>query len=166
MDKIIFLDIDGVLNCSKTFDESSGIKKAYNQLLKDKTDYHLLLQETLLDIDIDKLSLLKNITDLTDAKIVISSSWRLLRLYPLVEEYLITYGLPVVGTTKKMKNRGEEINNFIEENQVKRYVILDDEIFEDFTEEQKYNLVKTSFYLEGLNEEYTNDAINILGLKN
>lgn len=36
MHKIIFLDIDGVLNSNKTFEETNGLRKSYNNVLKTK----------------------------------------------------------------------------------------------------------------------------------
>ena len=168
MDKIIFLDIDGVLNCQNTFLETNGYRKAINLRLKDekKRNYdNLYFKKVLLEIDLNKIFILKKITDITGAKIVVSSSWRLLNRYPLVEEYLISLGLPIIDVTPKMNNRGEEINFYIENHHVQKYAILDDEVFPDFTEENKYNLIWTSFYQNGLTEEHINDAIKILGKK-
>lgn len=169
MEKIIFLDIDGVLNCGNTFVETNGLRKAFNIILKEVNNKDLyskiFLKEMLLEIDYNKLILLKEIVDLTGAKIVISSSWRMLMSYPLVEEYLVSLGLPIIGVTPKLNNRGEEIDSYIKENGIKNYIIIDDEVFSDFTEEQKFNLVKTNFYQDGLNEESVSEATRKLGLK-
>lgn len=54
--KVIFLDIDGVLN-SRTYDR----KRNWNEQT---------------DIDETRLPLIKEIVDATDAKIVLSSTWR------------------------------------------------------------------------------------------
>lgn len=169
MKKIIFLDIDGVLNSTKTFKENRGYEKAYNTLIKqcnDSSKLKFLRDEQLLSIDMNKVYLIKEITELTAAKIVISSSWRIHNLYPLIEEFLINQGLPIIGTTKRMSGRGEEISSYVRENNIKNYIIIDDSIFPDFTEEQKYNLVWTNFYDEGLTEECVNEAVLKLGLKN
>ena len=139
MNKIIFLDIDGVLNTTKTYEETHGVRKIYNKLIKENNDLDLMIKLQLLEIDYNKLIILKEIINKTNAKIVITSSWRLLRIYPLIEDYLIKFGLPIIGTTKKLKNRGEEIADYCNENNVKNYIIIDDEVFEDFTENQKYN---------------------------
>ena len=52
--KIIFLDVDGVLNCKSSKSRCGGF----------------------LGIDDSKVKLLKEIIDITGAKIVLSSSWR------------------------------------------------------------------------------------------
>ena len=56
--KIIFLDIDGVLN-SEMYEWSRGEDRADNR------------------IDLSRVRLLKDIVSATDAKIVLSSTWRL-----------------------------------------------------------------------------------------
>ena len=60
--KVIFLDIDGVLNSFQTF------REIYYE--------HELTGFRRVAIDIDKVKLLKEIVDNTGALIVLSSSWR------------------------------------------------------------------------------------------
>jgi len=165
MDKIIFLDIDGVLNCIETFIQTNGFRKAYINFYKNNYNIDYLFQEQMLEIDFKKVMVLKEIIEKTNAKIVVTSAWRLLRTYPLIEEKLIEIGLPIIGVTKRLKNRGEEILDYINEHEIKEYIIIDDEIFDDFTEELKYNLVQTNFYNEGLTEEHIYDVYEKLGLK-
>ena len=169
MDKIIFLDIDGVLNCDNTFKETDGLRKAYNNVMKNITDKKLYTElrfkEQLLEIDFSKIMLLKELIKLTGAKIVVTSSWRIYWYYPLFEEMLLSLGIPVIGFTKSLKNRGEEINTYVKENNIQNYIILDDEVFSDYEEEQKYNLVRTNYYQDGLNEESVLEGILKLGLK-
>lgn len=161
MEKVIFLDIDGVLNSVDTFKENKTIKNLYNKCL-DRT-YMNDLKWLLLDIDFEKLQLLKQIIEVTDAKIVISSSWKKLRLYPLVEEYLIQKGIPIIGTTKNIKSeRGKEIKTYIEENDIDNYIVLDDEIFDDYDELIINRLIKTDFYQSGLDEQHVEEAIKVL----
>ena len=166
MDKIIFLDIDGVLNTNNTFNENNGYRKQFGKILKnDCYNYELILNQLLLDIDYEKLMILKEIVDSTGAKVVITSSWRNLNTFILVEEYLINFGIPIIDCTKKLNKRGEEINNYIFDHNIKTYIIIDDEVFKDFTLEQKSNLIYTNFYNDGLTEENAYDAMHILGLK-
>ncbi len=65
--KIIFLDVDGVLNCHNTF------KKQHEKYIKTG------IWE--IEIELSKVKLLKQIVDNTNAKIVLSSTWRLSWLY-------------------------------------------------------------------------------------
>ena len=58
--KVIFLDIDGVLNSDEYVDK---VKKSDIQGIER-------------DIDIEKVKLLKRAIDETGAKVVLSSSWR------------------------------------------------------------------------------------------
>ena len=116
----------------------------------------------MLDIDLDKVFMVRDICNLTGAKVVISSTWRRSRWYPLIEERLVTLGLPIVGITPYINsNRGEEIRKYLEDNKVDDFVILDDEIFRDFNELENY-LIKTSFYEDGLTDEISREVVRIL----
>ena len=159
MEKIIFLDIDGVLNCRNTFIEKKQERVFYSKFLE-KNDYNLV-KLAMCDIDFYKLQLLKYITLETGAKIVVSSSWKNLRVYTLIEEELINKGLPIIDSTPYINNkRGAEIRKYLSENKVDDFIIIDDDIFDDYDEELLNHLVKTDFYNEGLNEEKTEEAIS------
>lgn len=164
MEKIIFLDIDGVLNCRNTFKERKEERVFYNKFLE-KNDFNLA-KISMCDIDFEKLQLLKYIVLETNAKIVISSSWKKLRYYLLIEELLINKGLPIIGVTPYINNkRGTEIKKYLVENKVENFIIMDDEIFDDYDDELINHLVKTDFYDEGLNEEKADEAINLIRKK-
>lgn len=124
--KIIFLDIDGVLNViGQGYDE-------YGQL------FHPHLVENL-----------KYIVDQTEAKIIISSSWRSSGLKAL-EEMWRYRNLPgeIIGHTpidySFLNNRGEEIEYMIDLylEGMTNYVILDDD--DDMLENQISHFVQTS----------------------
>ena len=116
----------------------------------------------MIDIDLDKVFMLRDVCTFTGAKIVISSSWRRLHDYPLTEEKLVNLGLPIVGTTPYIKgNRGEEIREYLQNNKVDTFAILDDEIFPDFYELENY-LVKTSFYDDGLTYDKVEELVRML----
>ncbi len=70
--KIIFLDIDGVLNSDEYFDKISNL------------DIQGIEQE----IDIEKVKLLKEAINETGAKVVLSSSWRYTRKGQQLKELL------------------------------------------------------------------------------
>ena len=117
---------------------------------------------TMLDIDLDKVFILRDICTLTGAKIVITSCWRRNTDYPLFEEKLTSLGIPIVGVTPYINsNRGEEIRKYLEDNEVDEFVILDDEIFRDFNELENH-LVKTSFYEDGLTYEIASEVVRTL----
>jgi len=160
MNKIIFLDIDGVLNSQNTFIDNYEYRKFFVRNMNGSTDDEI--SHIMLDIDLDKLFILRDICNLTGAKVVVSSSWRCSRYYLLIEQRLTSLGIPIVGTTPYIdSNRGEEIRKYLEENKVDDFVILDDEIFSDFNELENY-LIKTSFYEDGLNEEVSSEVVRIL----
>lgn len=157
--KIIFLDIDGVLNSNKYFTSREYYYKEHK-----KIEYTLedTIKRQLYDIDMNKLELLLKVVKITTTKIVITSSWRRLSIYPYIKKYLIEVGLPIIGETPYIEgNRGEEIRYYLKNNKVDSFVILDDEIFKDFNELIN-NLVKTSFYEEGLTIDSCNEIIKRL----
>ena len=71
--KIIFLDIDGVLNSEKSFIESHNDKLIFRKIC-DYKNLEDVLKLQLFDLDFYKIELLKKIVRETNAKIVITSS--------------------------------------------------------------------------------------------
>ncbi len=167
--KVIFLDIDGVLNDSNTF---KWCKTIYDRI-----------GIRPVEIDEEKVMHLKEIVDATDAKIVMSSSWRIFckkedgKIVPRdkkMEELmkiLNKYDLEIYDVTPRCGSgvRQDEIIEWLIENKPEDYIVIDDDIedLNDFLIDEK--LVKTSFYTNkeygdsGLCERYVNDAISKLG---
>lgn len=163
MNKIIFLDIDGVLNSNKYFENNYLKHKLIKRTLDDNIPDNV--KEKMLEIDSTRIDMLKEICDITGAKIVITSLWKRNRLYPYIEKELINMGLPIIDKTINLqgKRRGEEIKLYLKNNIVDNYVIVDDEIFDDFIDLMD-KLIKTSFYNKmGLEEEHKKQMIKILG---
>ncbi len=118
--KIIFLDIDGVLNNFDSPDEHKTV------------------------IDNNMVIRLKRIVDASGAKIILTSSWRLFynnwkncEDKRVTDNYLMLitsfekYGLNIYGVTNEVSygpnSRPEEISEWLETHKdVKNYVILDD----------------------------------------
>jgi len=103
--KVIFLDIDGVLNCKDT---PNPRKFPYI-------------------VDAGLLSLLKDLLAHTGAKIVLSSSWRTDPVGLLAAKY---YGVPFVDVCPDLPevSRCEEMLRWLSAHQeVHRYVVIDDE---------------------------------------
>lgn len=121
--KVIFLDIDGVLNCERFYIERRARRVAANAfpiLTRDYTDEFCPLL----------VSNLNALTDITQAKLVISSTWRsdgIPKLKRIFEQARITG--EIIDTTgfDRKRHRGTEIANWLASNQVDRYVILDDD---------------------------------------
>lgn len=180
--KIIFLDIDGVLNHEKWY-RSGKAKEIYEQT-KDIKAYNF---------DPSSWEYIQKLIDNTGAKIVLSSSWRCWDLASTIKEYKDTAFKPIidniVGVTPSTmsRNRGEEINRFFDivngkttqsspseiewltehpleilsasGEKIEQYVIFDDDT--DFTNEQKEHLVHVDCW-EGVNEECYNKALSVL----
>ena len=156
---IIFLDIDGVLNYQKYFKGQKDLRINYYKTLYYK-NYQIKLLIQLLDIDQNKLYLLKEIINNTNSKVVISSSWRNLKIYPLIEDYLIKIGIPIIGITPYIDSkRGLEIKTYLNNHKINNYIIIDDDIFPDFDEELLSHMIHTSFFGEGLNDDNVYEAI-------
>ena len=127
--KIIFLDVDGVLNSDEYFDKIKNLD----------------IQGIERDIDVEKIKLLKKAIDATGAEVVLSSSWRYTRNAQYLKELLLKYGIYVDSTPYIQNERGLEIRKWLSEHQdVEDFVILDDEIFESYDEELMKKLVKIS----------------------
>ena len=142
--KIIFLDVDGVLNNDKTADTIPVIRY--------------------IGLDQDKIDLLQKIVSATDAKIVLSSTWR---RYTECFEYLIKrlgqdLSNKIIGRTPVLwKNRYDEIVHWLsEQNNITDFIVLDDLDDEDL-EKFGDKFIKT-LYTVGLTEELTDIAIKKL----
>ena len=151
-DKVIFLDIDGVLN---SFDHMVRTGE------KDRPRFYA-------EIDPDALAVLKTIIDATGAEIVLSSTWRYgYKRYKNTEEslpYILNtalkeVGLEVVSTTPHLSGRPreEEIHEWLLNNLVNSYLILDD----DCDIPQTERLIRTSSEY-GLTESHIEECIKIL----
>ena len=138
--KVIFLDVDGVLNSARDY---------YSIELS--TDSHL--------------ELLKELIDRTGAKIVLSSSWRMgLSIRGNLVQRLADYNLEIYDTTPVLyfegRKRGDEIRAWLDKHEdVVNFVILDDE--SDMCEFTKTNLVKTDTNF-GLKRKNIEKAVEIL----
>lgn len=133
--KVIFLDIDGVLN-----NENHIINLV--TALGEKQYYELLDRIKGTPFDYESCNLLKMLVDKTGAEVVLSSTWR---LNPKGIEILEKYtDIKVSGATPKLDTiRGKEIKEYLDNhNEVVNYVILDDD--DDMLDEQKNNFVKVN----------------------
>ena len=136
--KIIFLDVDGVLN---------SVQDRFSWTIE--SDKHLIL--------------LACIVRRTDAKIVVSSSWRNCSLLDTLKKRLNDFSMSVLDVTGYNKNgiRGLEIKEWLDNhNDIESFVILDDEVF-DIKEHFPNNFVQTSMKV-GLQKEDAEKCIAIL----
>lgn len=153
--KIIFLDIDGVLNfkgCNSFFDR-----------------YYFVSDE--------KLMILKKIINQTGAKVVLSSDWRIgwidrdegivspeSKQFIALEKKLNQFGIPLLSKTPTSNRgyRGDEIKSWIERwngEEIENFVIIDDM---DDMKPYMDKLVRTSFLKGGLQHEHMEKAVKIL----
>ena len=117
--KVIFLDVDGVLNSDEYI--KGTIKSNIQGIEK--------------HVDVEKIKLLRQAIDQTNAKVVLTSSWRLTKMAQELIKLLITYGIYADSTPYIRNERGLEIKQWLADNQnVEDFVILDDEIFDSYDE--------------------------------
>ncbi len=147
--KILFLDFDGVIT---TYDSKWNI-------------------------DLNKLALLDKIIEQTNAKIVVTSSWKhgskdvedfKTRIYTRRCSKNIKDETPfgkfvdqIYDITDGCGYRGDEVEKYLNnhKDEVESYVILDDD--DDFKEKQLFNFVQTDTY-EGITEREVKLCIGIL----
>lgn len=159
MAKIIFLDVDGVLN---------------NRYSKSRCS-------KMLGVDKDKVKRLRRIVDATEALIVLDSTWRLeedmfgnhdTHFTKYLQKKLSQEQLRYVSVTPdlgRMGNlRGKEIKTWMDQNDdinIESWIVIDDEIFFDFEDEGIMpHLVLTEFDNEngGLQDQHIEKAITML----
>lgn len=121
------------------------------------------------------LKLLKEIVEKTNAKIVISSSWRIGccrsgresifgdRLYIKLEKRLKDYNMDIYDITPSLDSgthRGDEIREWLSKNPTDNFVILDDDSnMCEYTDTEHF--IHTT-YKHGLTEELKNRSIDVL----
>lgn len=154
MNKIIFLDIDGVLNSTQYWESIQDKKKT--------------MSEIEFDLDPKCLRNLKKIVDETNSKIVVTSTWKRIDKINSFKRYIPKYGLHVYDQTPchpdGAGHRGDEIRQYLKEHEseIEKFILLDDEEFPDFNELTNY-LVKTNFYKGGLCGSHVKEAVERLG---
>lgn len=141
--KVLLLDVDGVLNGRDTKATApSGCIGVGSRYIKR----------------------LKEIVDATDAKVVLTSDWRLARDedYLYLTQKLYKGGIRLYSQTPNLRWqwRGREIREWLKEHDVDSYVILDDIFFDDF-EDMEQHLVLTDPD-KGLTNQDVKKAIEIL----
>lgn len=160
--KVIFLDVDGVLNSEETQHDwhlrtggngFGGFFPPEKEIDKSDTKWGEGL-----------VSRVRRIVEATGAEIVISSTWR---HHYNVEKFkemfkLYDWDAPVIDMTPKgYRGRGLEVNGWLSEHkdEVKSYVIIDD--VDQFLSDQKPRYVQTTMMC-GITEENAERAIKIL----
>ncbi len=154
--KVIFLDIDGVLNEEKSRSRRCGYK----------------------GIDDKKVENLAKIVEETNAKIVLISTWKddWRKTYKAHQGMMANYldrklkkqGLVILDKTKSIDingfhfSRGEGILQYLADNKVEKYVILDDYQFDYDSCGLSDYYIKTDAYNGGLTEELAVKAIKLL----
>ena len=169
--KVIFLDIDGVLNSARSF--------IANHPRDNKAPWKTVDERNIATIDPIAVKMVNEIVYRCNAEIVVSSSHRKwfyvsskdLRLSPILDlpslvDYINKLGIEksVIDATPVLSSegrcRGDEIFLWLSNHQeVTNYVILDDDC--DFLESQMNNFVRTD-YMNGLTFENYQRVFSIL----
>lgn len=151
--RILFLDVDGVLNSRDFLRQSRDRACGANS--------HI--ERSLSQLDPTAVRLVSDFVDAQDLRVVISSSWRRLHTLTELNGLLTAAGweaaLPIDVTFELMSgHRGDEIALWLSEHsEVTNHVILDDDA--DFLESQ--HLVRTSMET-GATHEHIDLAIGFL----
>jgi hypothetical protein len=115
--KVLFLDIDGVLNSYRSCYAFNGFPHSFTGKCRDKFDW-------------TAVALVRNLCEETGASIVLSSSWRIGRV---VHECANGLDLPIFDFTPRIagydgKVRGDEIDAWLKAHpEVTQYAIVDDD---------------------------------------
>lgn len=148
MCKVIFLDVDGVLNnldWAKKMKDEEGVSVFRENILEERA-----------------LRLLKRLVDSTGARIIVSSAWRRIpTAYGDLISQLEHFGMQVFDKTPYVGGeRGNDITAWFKRHPGKySYAILDDD--SDMGAHMEH-LVQTNFYHRGLTGDHVNRCIELL----
>jgi hypothetical protein len=151
--RVLFLDIDGVLN-SRLF-----LRENHDRTANAQTHF----ERSLTQLDPVAVRLVSDFADSFDLRVVISSTWRRMHSLHVLHDMLRAKGweaaMPIdITPTFDSSTRGEEIAAWLHEHsEATNHVILDDD--SDFHEGQ--HLVRTSIET-GVTHEHIDIAIGFL----
>ena len=163
--KIIFLDVDGVLNSLDYYKRQMGKTGSYKRKRYLKSRKKLSYEDRkALEIDKRAVRNLNNIVKHSCAKVVISSAWRIFG-EDNMRKYLNERGFKgeIIGmtTTEQLGERGDQIQKWLDDNSnldIENFIIIDDSC--DMAH-LGYKLVRTFSY-RGLTKEKAIDAMGML----
>lgn len=129
--RVLFLDIDGVLNSTKTAVAFGGYPHE---------------PEHIEAFDKAAIKLIQRLCDSSGVQVVLSSAWRITHDFKVIGE---AFGLPIIDRTPSLLGtRGTEINAWLSQHpEVTQYAIVDDD--SDMLPDQMVRFVQTSGH-EGL----------------
>ena len=149
MSKILFLDMDGVLNIMS----DSYYSHSYLELGQDPIESHLL----------SRLEFI--MSRVPDLKIVISSSWGYKRTVRRLTAKRFKYIDRIISEISKFQHRGTGIKQWLEMNNITNYVVVDDEVPDICGE--RCDIIDKDFVVEvdsheGLSNKNCVDIISII----
>jgi hypothetical protein len=146
--KVLFLDVDGVINSVRSATAFGGFPWTINP-------------EDIKIFDNVAISLIRKICEETNTKIVLSSTWRKTVGWEALRDALNLDIIDATPFTFSDRMRGVEINEWLEKHpEVTKYVIVDDDT--DMLEAQKKNFVRVD-NLEGLSYKNYKQILTIIG---
>lgn len=142
-DKIIFLDIDGVL---RTFKSDLEWSKLLNKPVFKDFERRF---------DPKAASIINEIAFYTNSKIVISSNWRIKLTLDKLRQIFRENGIyvDIVDKLDILASRGEEIRYWLDNNQTNNYIIIDDDVSDIEMYILKDRIIKVDSKI-GLTEDY------------
>ena len=157
--KVIFLDIDGVLVTRNSI----------------KYQYLNFPDDTSIRFSKKAVKNLNKLIRLTEAKIVISSTWRLFHSLEELQNIFKKQSIKgeVISTTSVERAtveedipRGQKITDWLGQHpEVEQYIIIDDDVQADCIQFHPFNCVETSYKRGFASEDRFNEAIAILNKK-
>lgn len=147
--KIIFLDVDGVLNSTRSMVAFKGCG-----FMRDNQSWKQL--------DPVAIKLLQHVVEETGASVVLSSTWRIGALQEDIEQFSEFLGVEIIAVTGRSPDgiRGKEIQKWLDLSAgVDSFVIVDDD--SDMLPSQMQNFVKVDGKV-GLTYENVKSILSIL----
>lgn len=119
MNKVIFLDVDGVLNIfSETYKTNSVDYNNYFSDITNRMEFHLVKR-------------LEYIISKTDANIVLNTGWFMEDVIRILEEYNFKYIEKIESAIPKVGNWVYFILEYVKKYDVDRFYVIDVEIIEE-----------------------------------
>lgn len=147
--KIIFLDIDGVLNSTRSCVANGGFGRIFDH-------------DSWKELDPVAVKLIAHVAKETGAEVVLSSSWRILANKEDIIAFQDFLGVSIIDVTPQLHGcRGEEIQQWLDscKEPVEAFCIIDDD--SDMLHEQEGNFVQADERI-GLTWQNCEDIMAVL----
>ena len=162
--KVLYLDIDGVLNDQAWIGSAERLKRLESWALEHNVSrWRAMIEQPAMDIRAEYTVRVKRIVDATGCQVVLCSSWRRLHDFDNLRLLLGAHGIPLDGATARGPERGPAIARHVRRLPPgSTWCALDDEVSDEWARSVGGRAVQP---VDGCTDEDAAAVVAILGAR-